>query len=75
MYINTISSINMQGRRNNSGVNAGNTGAVAALGLTAAAVTAFSKNKNWRRSHKYFGLIALVAMVAHVWKVTSWHRN
>lgn len=52
-------------------INAGNTGAVAAAGLTVAALTSLSKNKSIQKSHKYFGLVALVAMIAHYFKVTG----
>lgn len=75
MQINSICSINMQGRRDRSTVNAQNTGVVAAVGLTAAALASMSNNKTLHTSHKYFGVIGLAAMAAHVWLVTAWRRK
>lgn len=72
MQVNNVSSINMKSHGSGGSViNAGNTGAVAAVGLTAAALTSLSKNNTIRKSHKYFGLVALVAMIAHYFKVTD----
>lgn len=72
MQVNNVPSINMKSHGSGgSAINAGTTGVVAAVGLTAAALTSLSKNKTIQRSHKYFGLVALVAMIAHYFKVTS----
>lgn len=72
MQVNNVSSINMKSHGSGSSlINAGNTGVVAAVGLTAAALTSLSKNKSIQKSHKYFGLVALVAMIAHYFKVTG----
>lgn len=75
MSISNISSINMQGHRSDSKLNAQNTGVVGAVGLTAAALASMSKNKTLHKSHKYFGLIGLAAMITHVWLVTAWRRK
>lgn len=72
MQIQNVSSINMKSHGSGeSAINAGNTGVVAAVGLTAAALTSFSKNSTLRKSHKYFGLVALIAMIAHFFKVSD----
>lgn len=76
MQVNNVSSINMKGHGSGgSAINAGNTGVVAAVGLTAAALTSLSKNNTLRKSHKIFGLIAVAAMLAHIWLVTAWKRK
>lgn len=73
MQIQNINSINMKGHGSDSGfsINAKNTGYVAVGGLTLATLASFSKNKTLHKSHKYFGLVALIAMIAHYLKVTG----
>jgi len=71
MPVQNVSSINMQGQKKGSLFGAKNTGYVAVAGLALATATSFSKNKTVHKSHKTFAVIALAAMLAHIFKVTS----
>lgn len=76
MPIQSVNSINMQGQqKRGSWFNAPNMGYVSAAGMGLAALTSMSKNKTIHKSHKTFGLIALAALVAHIWLVMAWKRK
>jgi len=71
MLVSNINLINMKARQKNSMINAKSTGIVAATGIGLAALASLSKNKTIHKSHKTLAIIALVAMLIHIFKVTN----
>lgn len=75
MQVSGISAINMKAQQKSSLTNAPNMGYIAAAGMGLAALTSMSKNKTIHKSHKYFAIISLAAMVAHIFLVSFGHKQ
>lgn len=75
MPVNSVSSININNKRKRPLINAKSTGYVAAAGMGLTALSAMTKDKTIRKSHKIFALISLAAMLAHIYLVSSWRRK
>lgn len=74
MEVSSVSPINSN-KNNRPVINARNTGYVASVGFGLTMLSGVTKNNFLRKNHKIFAGISLIAMIAHILKVSGPHKQ